>query len=57
MVFAGVELLDVPGALSEVLVELQQCRENVVLVLGREADGVDFLLFFERDDELVRILE
>jgi hypothetical protein len=57
VVFACIELLDVAWTLSEILVVLQQGGENVVLVLGREANGVDFLLLFQCDDELIGILE
>lgn len=57
VVLPGVESLDVARTFGEVLVELQQSGENVAFELRREANRVDFLLFFQRDDELVGILQ
>lgn len=54
---ARIESLDAARPLGEVFVELEQSGENVILVFRRKADRVDFLLLFQRDDELVGVLQ
>lgn len=57
VMLASIKSLSAARTFGEVFMILQQSGENNALVFRRKANGVNFLLLLQRNDELIGILQ